>query len=167
MTAALLSMGCRPAAQLRPPVISNVPFFPDDTQLCGPSTLASVLTHAGIPTTPEELKKDVYFEKMDGTLPMDMAPAARARGADARTINGTWDDLRARIQAGQPVVALLNLGLTALPREHFVVVIGMDDKGVYMHSGMKEIEFYSTDKFDKAWKKMGRWMLIVDKKDRP
>src|SRR5262249_28631102 len=53
-----------------------VPFFADDTDQCGPSTLASVLNYWGISAKPGVLKKEVYLPQLRGTLPIDMLLAA-------------------------------------------------------------------------------------------
>lgn len=146
-------------------ILEGVPFYPDDTDQCGPSALASVLGYWGVPTEPAELKKDLYLAKADGTLPMDMAPVARAHGFAALAYSGDLDQLRAAIEEGSPLVVCLNLGLKALPYNHFAVVTGFDDvrQGVYLHSGKKKNTFVSYKKFLKSWDKTDRWTLKVSR----
>jgi hypothetical protein len=140
-----------------------VPFFPDDTDQCGPATLASVLTYWGIPSEPSALKVEMYTPRLRGTLPIDLLLAARARGFRAEGISGTLDRLRTELDADRPVVALLNLGWAVFPQGHYVVITGYDElqQGVYIHSGLTRDQFVSYAQFVAKWEKTGRWMLQV------
>lgn len=143
--------------------IQNVPFFPDDTDQCGPSTLASILNFAGQPTAVWELRNEIYSEELEGTLPMDLLPAVEERGMAGRVFNGSLDQLKAEIRDGRPVLAYLNLGLKALPQGHYVVVTGYDDDrgGVYAHDGRKAHRFIAYKTFLRGWNKTDRWALSV------
>lgn len=145
-----------------------VPFYPDDTDQCGPSTLASVLTFWGVPTEPQGLKQEIYVPKLRGALPMDLAEAVRARGLQAKTYSGSLDNLKTEVAAGHPVVAFLNLGTKLIPQGHYVVVTGFDDRreGLYLHSGLERNTFVSYNRFLKSWEKTGRWSLLVLPPDR-
>jgi hypothetical protein len=64
-------------------------------------------------------------------------------------------------------VALLNFGTQKFPWGHFVVVTGATDDGVYVNSGLKEAQFIRAGKFDGAWRKTNRWMLVVSPQEAP
>jgi predicted double-glycine peptidase len=147
--------------------IENVPFFEDDTDQCGPSTLAAVLSFAGRPTTATELKSEIYSNEARGTLPMDLLPAVEDRGLSGRVFNGTLAELRQEIRDGKPVLAYLNLGLSFYPQGHYVVVTGYDDarKGVYAHDAKIRDKFIPYKKFMKGWNKTGRWALTITPRD--
>jgi ABC-type bacteriocin/lantibiotic exporter with double-glycine peptidase domain len=149
------------------PDVLAVPFFPDDTDQCGPATLASVLTFWGVPTEPQRLRQEIYLPKLRGTLPIDVVAAVRARGLQAKTYSGSLDNLKAEVAAGHPVVAFLNLGTKLIPQGHYVVVTGFDDRreGLYLHSGLERNTFVSYDRFLKNWEKTGRWSLLVLPRD--
>jgi ABC-type bacteriocin/lantibiotic exporter with double-glycine peptidase domain len=145
-----------------------VPFFPDDTDQCGPATLASLLTYWGIPSDPPSLKGQTYTSRLRGTLPMDLLLAAQARGLQASGSNGTLETLKVELDADRPVVALLNLGWTIFPQGHYVVITGYDERrqGVYMHSGLARDLFVPYEQFLANWSKTGRWMLRVQPMER-
>ncbi len=152
-----------PAGRSQAPHHIPVPFFPDDKDQCGPATLASVLTFWGVPTDPQDLRKEVYRPRLGGTLPMDLLLAAQTRGLDAAIYAGGLDDLKAELAAGHPLVAFLNLGSSLFPQGHYVVVTGYDDRrrGVYIHSGPLRDDFVSYERFLRSWEKTGRLTLLV------
>jgi ABC-type bacteriocin/lantibiotic exporter with double-glycine peptidase domain len=147
--------------------LAHVPFFPDTTDQCGPSTLASVLTFWGHPTTPATLKSEIYLPKLKGTLPMDMVSAAESHGLKADGLNVSWDTVRAELVQGRPVLAYVDRGFSFYPIGHYVVLIGFDDArgGVFMHSGKHEDEFMRYRKFFSQWRKTDRWALMVSPPD--
>lgn len=140
-----------------------VPFFPDDTDQCGPATLASVLTYWGVPTNPPALKEEIYLPRLGGTLPIDLLLAAQARGLRAEFYSGSLDNVRDELEAGHPLVAFLNLGYAVFPQGHYVVITGFDDqrRGVYVHSGLERDVFLPYERFLGSWEKTGRWTLLI------
>jgi ABC-type bacteriocin/lantibiotic exporter with double-glycine peptidase domain len=143
--------------------LASVPFFPDDTDQCGPATLASVLTYWGVPSDPVTLKGQIYSSRLRGSLPIDLLLAAQAHGLVAESYKGSLDNVRSELEAGHPLVAFLNLGYEFFPQGHYVVITGYDDQrqGVYVHSGLERDEFLSYDSFLRAWEKTGRWTLRI------
>jgi ABC-type bacteriocin/lantibiotic exporter with double-glycine peptidase domain len=143
--------------------LRSVPFYADDTDQCGPATLASVLTYWGFPTEPPVLREEIYMSRLGGSLPMDLLLAAQARGMRAQTYSGTIENLKTELKAGHPVLALLNLGSARFPQGHYVVVVGYDDlrQGLYIHSGLQRDSFVSYKRFVQGWEKSGRWVLLI------
>jgi len=141
----------------------SVPFFPDDTDQCGPATLASILTYWGVPTDPTALKGEIYLPRLRGTLPLDLLLAAQAHGLKAESYNGSLDNVQSELEAGHPLVAFLNLGYEIFPQGHYVVITGYDDQrqGVYVHSGLERDEFLPYERFLRSWEKTGRWTLRI------
>jgi hypothetical protein len=145
-----------------------VPFFPDDTDQCGPATLASLLAYWGITSEPAVLRAEMYRPQLRGTLPIDLVLAAQARGLQTEGSSGTLERLKAELDARHPVVALLNLGWAVFPQGHYVVITGYDERqqGVYMHSGLARDLFVPYANFFINWEKTGRWMLRVQPMQR-
>lgn len=145
-----------------------VPFFPDQTDQCGPATLASVLTYWGVPSSPQVLKEETYTPRLRGTLPIDLLLAVQARGLLAEGTSGSLDTLKAELDADRPVVALLNLGWAVFPQGHYVVITGYDERqqGVYMHSGLVRDVFVPYAQFFANWEKTSQWMLRVQPMER-
>lgn len=138
-----------------------VPFFPDETDQCGPATLASLLTYWGISSDPRTLKEEIYLRRIRGTFSIDLLLAAQSRGLQVEGFGGTLEQLKAEVAAGHPVVALLNLGWAIFPQGHYVVVTGYDEQrqGLYVHSGLVRDVFVPYAEFLDNWDKTGRWML--------
>jgi ABC-type bacteriocin/lantibiotic exporter with double-glycine peptidase domain len=147
-------------------VLLSVPFYPDKTDQCGPSALASVLAFWGRPAEPRELRREVYVPALRGTLPMDLLIAARARGLSAEMGEGGLDGLKRDLDAGRPVIAFVNQGFRFLPIGHFMVLTGYDEAkgGVFAHSGLKKDAFVPYPRFLKQWERAGRWSLVVGEK---
>ena len=162
-------IGCAvPGESLSPPVAPasqgvrlSVPFFPDDSDQCGPVALASILAYWGKPGHPGELQKEVYMPAIRGSLPLDLLTAAQARGLNATSYRGSLNSIIAEIDAGHPLIALLNSGRWMFSQGHFVVITGYDTKrgGVYVHSGMSADLFMPYEQLVAAWNKTDRWTL--------
>ena len=143
--------------------LMTVPFYPDDTDQCGPSSLASILNFWGKNVTPAELKAEVYIKRLKGSLPMDMLPALEAHGLSGQIISGSFEDMKTELRSGRPLIAYLDFGTRRHPIGHYVVVTGYDDRrrGLYIHSSMKKDKFASYDRFDRGWKDTDHWLLLA------
>src|SRR5690349_14995906 len=97
------------------PLFLKVPFFPDKTDQCGPATLAGVLSFWGKPVQFDQLREEMYVKKLRGTLPMDLMLTAKEHGLKTEMVRGNLDTLRTELQAGRPVVVMLNSGLAIAP----------------------------------------------------
>lgn len=141
----------------------EVPFFPDRTDQCGPSALASVLGFWGAAVGPERLKAATYTPRLKGSLAIDLLLAARARGMRAEMVAGSLEVLKGELKAGRPVIAFINRGFRARPVGHFLVVTGYDEgrKALVTHSGGKRAGLWTYRRFSRAWEKTGRWALLV------
>lgn len=166
-----LSSGCAtadraPKAQERSDLhlVRNVPFFPQEDYQCGPASLAAVLSYRGVSITPAEVARAVYSRSARGTLNIDMVLYAQSRGLRASQYKGGLDDLRAQIDAGRPLIVLVDYGFSVIRADHFMVVIGYNNEGVVVNSGRNEEEFIARDDFLKAWEKTGYWTLLVQPK---
>ncbi len=141
----------------------NVPFYPDDTDQCGPSSLASILNFWGKNVTPAELKSEVYVKRLKGSLPMDMLPTLEAHGLSGEIISGSFENMKTELRSGRPLIAYLDFGTRHHPIGHYVVVTGYDDRrrGLYIHSSMKKDKFASYDRFNRGWKDTDHWLLLA------
>lgn len=150
--------------------IEGVPFFPGKDFQCGPSSLASVLTFSGIEIKPEDIRDDIFLEKLHGTLKMDMIIYAQRfvnKGIMVREISGDIEMLKKEIVAGYPVVVFTDLGFWNVRKGHYMVVVGYDDKreGVIVYSGTEKDKFISYNRFMRIWERGGYWGLLVSKKE--
>lgn len=172
--AALLTLmaGCAARRAIHPPDhaaplasahLTHVPFFPNNTDQCGPTSLASVLNYWSVTVSSDELRSEIYLGKIKGTLPMDMAAAVERRGLSANVFNGTFEDVKRELRAGRPVIAYLDFGTRRHPIGHFLVVTGFDDErgGLYVHSATRKDRFASYRRFNRGWSDTERWMMTV------
>ena len=144
-------------------VLLAVPFFPDGTDQCGPSVLASVLGYWGKPAEPGDLKKEIDRAHLKGALTVDMLLAAQERGLAADVGGGGLVEVRRELDAGRPVIAFLNVGFRAYPIGHYLVITGYDDarQVIFAHSGKKRDRRIAYKTFDKAWERTERWALLI------
>lgn len=147
-----------------------VPFYPDRRDQWGPAALAGVLGYYGRPASPEDLRREIYFPKQRGSVALDLQNAARAHGLSARMSTGTLRVLKRELDAGRPVIVLVNTGFRALPVRQFMVVTGYNDwlGGLYAHFGPNKDAFLKYSRFESDWEKAGHWVLLAsDAKTAP
>lgn len=156
--------GMRPSGEEGPRLA--VPFHADRRDQWGPASLAGILNFWGHPATAEGLRREIHFPKQRGSVALDLKNAARARGLAAEMSTGTLESLKKELDAGRPVIVLVNTGFKYAPISSFMVVSGYNDwlGGVYAHFGPNKDYFLKYRQFDSDWKKAGRWILLVDKK---
>ncbi|MDD3310729.1 PA2778 family cysteine peptidase [Pseudodesulfovibrio sp.] len=150
-----------------PSVALDVPFFAQEEYQCGPAALAMALGWSGDPATPDGLAPEVYTASQKGSLQPAMVAAARRHGRIAYPLAG-HRDLAAELEAGNPVVVLLNLGLSWHPVWHYAVVVGYDRAAgeILLHSGATRLKRYSLSLFQNVWARADYWGLLVLPPDR-
>ena len=164
--------GARPFAEIQAGIearghyISGVPFVRQTSEYCGPAALAGVLTFHGRQPDLAAITAAVYLPKLGGTLPMDLERYAKEAGFVTDAGPGTLDTIRRTIRSNTPVVCLLDLGFGPYRAPHYVTVIGFDDVNqlVIMHDGADPDRTMVYEKFGKAWKRAGNWMIVVTAK---
>lgn len=163
-------MGCSTRVSVTDPLLGEsrssqliVPFFADNSDQCGPAALASVLVYWGSIAPPEALRGEIYLRSIRGSLGLDLLMAAEKRGYEAISYRGSIPKVIEEIDAGHPMIALLNTGSWIFSKGHFVVITGYDSDrgGIYVHSGATSDQFVSFDAFLDAWKNTGFWTLRI------
>jgi tetratricopeptide (TPR) repeat protein len=145
--------------------LKNVPFFAQEEFYCGPSTLAMVLNHAGESTEPNKLAELVYLPGRQGSLQLEMLAAPRRLGYLSYQIEPKLPALFDALNAGTPVVVLLNLSLPIAPQWHYAVVVGYEPatSDMILRSGPKERELIPMATFLKLWERSQNWGFTVIK----
>ncbi len=170
LAAVLLLTACGRTPVLGPAVggdarieLAGVPFYPQSAYQCGPAALATVLEHAGVAVTPEQLVSAVYLPEKKGSLQIELVAAARRYGRVPYPINPDLTGLLDTLRAGHPVLVLQNLGIANWPLWHFAVVIGFDARRdeFILRSGTTRREATSARRFVDTWKRAGNWGLVV------
>lgn len=139
----------------------SVPFFPQERYRCGPASLAGVLNYWGVETTPEGIAEEIFSASAKGTLDMDMLLYPRRHGLRSTMYAGSLQDLRDRIREGHPLIVLVDMGLSFVQKNHFMVVVGYNDEGVFVHSGKEREGFIPFEDFERIWERAGRWTLLI------
>lgn len=162
-----LLSGCASSYKSRAPegrgVRLEVPFFPDATDQCGPSALASLLGYWDRPALPSELRAEIYRANLKGALTVDMLLAAKRRGLSAEMVDGSVAFAKAELDEGRPVLVFVNLGLRVVPIGHYLVLTGYDEnrRSFFAHSGKRRDLAISYAKLDGQWEKTNRWTLKI------
>lgn len=177
---ALLGGGCAPSASPDiafrnpldiPPVVmlGNVPFYPQNQYMCGPSALMMVADYwknqGQITQTPSmrKLENSLFVPAKKGALQIEMVAAARSMGLIPYVIDPTLDAVLKEVADGNPVIVLANLGLSWYPIWHYFVIVGYDlnQKILIVRSGRHEQEEIGFELFEKIHAPSNHWSLVA------
>lgn len=149
-------------AHSHPETRIQVPFVAQEAYQCGPAALAMMLQWNHLPANRDELVKEVWLPKREGSLGIELKAAGRARGLLAYPIK-TPDDLFRELQAGHPVLILQNLFLSQWPVWHYAVVIGYQDGGdkLILHSGTDRATTSRWNRFIRTWARGNYWGFVL------
>ena len=143
--------------------LRSTPFFPQDRYQCGPAALATILTSSGVNVTADDLISKVYLPDRKGSLQVELLAATRTSGRIAYIVDGTLASLYAELAHGRPVLVLQNLGVSALPRWHYAVVVGIDSEAeqIFLRSGTDERRTTSIRTFLHTWRRGNYWAMVA------
>jgi ABC-type bacteriocin/lantibiotic exporter with double-glycine peptidase domain len=142
-------------------VIPGVPFLPQEEETCGPSSLAMLLRYYGQDATTAELARETRTAGLRGTLITDLAAAARRRGVAAEVVDLDVTALRERVVAGQPAILLVDLGVWAWSRPHYLLAYGVTPEGVVANSGDARGKVIPYGTLERQWAKMGNLAIVA------
>lgn len=144
-------------------LLATVPFHAQDDHLCGPASLAMVAQAAGRDVTPAQLTPQVYLPGRQGALQVEMLAATRRMGLVPYGLAPELRAVLAEVAAGEPVLVLLNLGLSFSPLWHYAVVIGYDrtTQDLILHSGTTARQRMPVSTFEQTWARGDRWAVRV------
>ncbi|MDR0550091.1 MAG: C39 family peptidase [Deltaproteobacteria bacterium] len=147
-------------------LIEGVPFYPDDSYLCGPASLAAVLTFQGRPTTVAEASTPLIRVNLRGSLAPDLAIWARDLGYKARFWAAKPEEIVLLIQKNKPVILQIDSGL-ALKTGHFVVALGYGPEGLVVNSATVQQLIIPWAEFLTRWLKFQNLALLVESPTEP
>lgn len=145
----------------------DTPFFPQERYQCGPAALATAIGSSGITVDEQYLVDRVYLPGRQGSLQVELLAATRSVGRLPYVIDGTLQGLWNELAAGRPVVVLQNLGVAAIPRWHFAVVVGLDTESdeVVLRSGVERRRVTPLATFLRTWRRSDYWGFVVLRPD--
>lgn len=147
--------------------LDDTPFFPQREYQCGPAALATSLAASGVNITADELVPEVYLPGRKGSLQAEIIASARRHHRVAAPIRGDANALVAELQAGRPVLVLLNLGVSFYPVWHYAVVVGYEPAAqrYILRSGTERRAMLGVRRFARAWAYGGNWGVVVSEVD--
>jgi len=85
---------------------------------------------------------------------------AKNKGLKARQYKGSIKDIKHNIGAGYPIIVLIDYGFWVYQKNHFMVVVGYNDQGIFTNSdsGTKLVTWKD---FIKLWAKTKSWTLLI------
>ncbi len=138
------------------------------TNYCGPACLTSVLRHYGKSVTQEMIGASVFDSVSRATNGADMLQYARNLGFSAYSWNSSIEDVKLKIAAGIPVIALQQ-NSSYDTSGHYRVLTGFNDatqQFSVMDPYYDEITQLSYSRCDQLWKTMGYWALAIMPADK-
>lgn len=141
--------------------VENVPFHAQEDLQCGPASLAMVLNHLGDPVTPEDISRALFRNDLRGVVSLDLALYPRGRGFASRFFRGSEKDVAAAVDAGLPLLVMVDEGFGGIRVLHFMVVTGYDGQGVLVNSGRRQGLRLGWSEFLSAWDGADHWALLV------
>ena len=147
--------------------LNQAPFFPQERYQCGPAALATLLAMSGVEVRLDDIVDKVYLPGREGSLQLELLAATRNSGRLPYVIDGTMAAIRKELWAGRPVLILQNLGVAAIPRWHYAVVIGIDSgrDEVVLRSGTDRRRVMGLDTFLQTWRRGEYWAMVVLRPD--
>ena len=147
--------------------LEGTPFFPQDAFQCGPAALGTALATSGIDVDLDAIVAKVYLPGREGSLQTEMLAATRTEGRLPYVIDGELRALHSELAAGRPVVVMQNLGVAAIPRWHFAVVVGIDSvrDDVILRSGTERRRLTPVTTFLRTWRRSDYWGFVVLRPD--
>lgn len=126
-----------------------------------------VMQQADVTAEYDAIVKRVYTPGRQGSLQVDMMAAPRHFGLASYRVQPSLSDLFKLNMAGSSPVVLLNLGLDALPRWHYAVVVGHDltQRDILLTSGTERLQRIPVRTFELMWARGGYWAMVIAKPD--
>ncbi len=143
--------------------VAGVPFVRQDRDRCGPAALASLAAFHKLALTQDEIAREIFLPSIGGTLTVDMQDCMHRHGLWCHSGSGGAGDVRAWLDRGLPVVALLRLGALHGHRLHYVVATGYHaGRGYFIaHLGYLPNRPIAFDTFERQLRGAGGWLLVA------
>ena len=147
--------------------LEAAPFYPQQRYQCGPAALTTVLTMSGASVSLPAIVDKVYLPEKSGSLQVELMAATRTSGRLPYVIDGTLSAVWNELEAGRAVLVMQNLGVAAIPRWHYAVVVGIDPQRgeVILRSGVDRRRITATNTFLRTWRRSDYWAVVVLRPD--
>jgi hypothetical protein len=149
----------QPALPGPAPAILTVPYLPQTEALCGGAAAAMVMRYWGA----RDIYPDAFAPLVDrsagGIRTSALVGALEQRGWTAIAGPGDREQISRELLRGRPVIALIE---DRPGRFHYVVVLSSAAGKIVLHDPARTpSRVVDLERFDAAWGKSQRWMLIL------
>jgi hypothetical protein len=140
-------------------VVLSVPYLPQTEALCGGAAAAMVMRYWGAQDIYPEAFAPLVDRSAGGIRTGALVSALEERRWTAVAGAGDTARMTRELARGRPVIALIQ---DRPGRFHYVVVVSAAGGKVVLHDPARApSRVVALDKFDAAWEKSQRWMLIL------
>lgn len=147
------------ALSLASSVTLDVPYVPQTDALCGGAAVAMVFRYWGDAHAGVQQFATLVDRRAGGIADDVLVNAVRQRGWRAIRINGSVDELRARLRDRQPVIVLIADRRAAY---HYVVVTGAAGDRIVVHDpSWGPSRAIAEREFVRLWKPTNFWALVI------
>jgi hypothetical protein len=137
----------------------SVPFLPQTPALCGGASVAMVFRYWGDRHADVQQFAPLVDRRAGGIADEVLVEAVRQRNWDATPLVGSIDILRARLEAREPLILLIE---DRPNRYHYVVAVGVDDESVVVHDPTwGPHRKYSIPDLTRRWAAARNWALLI------
>ncbi len=137
----------------------DVPYISQSELLCGGAAVAMVLRYWGESGVMAEDFANLVDRSAGGIATGDLVTALRARGSTAIPTQASAALARAELEAGRPVIALIEDRPGAF---HYVVLVGWHDRALVYHDPARTpFIVMPPEDFERRWNASGNWMVAV------
>lgn len=159
----IVALSLADAAGTEPParraIAIDVPYLPQTEALCGGAVAAMVFRYWGERHADDQQFAPLVDRRSGGIATGALTEAIRRRGWEAIAVSGTLEGLRQHLERDQPIILLIE---DRPGRYHYVVAVGADDAGVFIHDPVwGPSRYFSESELVGAWKPTNFWSLLV------
>jgi len=149
----------QPPPTVSAPALLAVPYLPQTEALCGGAAAAMVMRYWGATGIYPDLFAPLVDRSAGGIRTSALVGALEQRRWTAVAGAGDSAQLARELARGRPVIALIE---DRPGRFHYVVVVSAAAGTVVLHDPARApSRVMDLEKFDAAWQKSQRWMLIL------
>jgi peptidase C39-like protein len=160
LTIAAAGVPFRRAAAAGASPVLQVPYVAQSELLCGGAAVAMVERWWGRRGVYAEEFASLVHREAGGILTTDLLAATRARGWDARAVDGTPQLIQQFLRDSIPVIALIKVGRD---RYHYVVIVGWDSDVVTYHDpAVAPFVKSRASSFMLRWRGANSWMMVFE-----
>lgn len=137
--------------------------YPQEEYFCGPSSMATLLTHQHIEFVYGDVIGSTFTPELKGTLQVEMKATARRYGLIPYEINPNLAAVLGEVSSNRPVLVLFNLGLDSIPVWHYSVVTGFNkaSKEIFLTGTKNTQTWMSFDEFERFFGRGGSWAIVA------